>query len=287
MPCSGGRGSAERVARNRWSFDHAMVRPLSRPYASLARFRAGGWYAQERSRITGETEGSLTLDHVQRVLFDDSLSSASAGVRLAGALTATFTGIRGEAGKMSAPFSPRPVHDALGNCVVYAAGDGYDLRVLRRDGTPVAWIRNPWPTQRVSPEMRDAWVEARLAVVPEQARPSMRRVLARVPAPEHLPAYRDLVVDALGYVWGQTYTPPDGPGRAWIVFRPDGSVLGSLEMPRALEILDVGENAVVGLWTADSGEEVVGVYELRRGDEPPADGLCGAGRGTSRGRSRE
>ena len=251
------------------------VKPLARTFASVGRFEDGRWYALEEGRLWGGRRGTLTQDSVRLVFFDEMLRNPRVGAIVPGLVTASFTGVRGEDGKMMAPFSPRPVVHEYGDCLFLSSGADFDISVHRSDGRLVGIVRNQWDMSAVDSDAVDSWIRARVDRVPEEARPIMERVLSRVPRPNHIPPFSDLVVDALGYIWLQQYAPPDGPSKKWVVFLPDGTPYGRMEMPELLQVYEVGRDYLVGKWTTPGGEEAIGVFPLHREETAdPVRSIC-------------
>jgi hypothetical protein len=71
-------------------------------------------------------------------------------------------------------------------------------------------------------------------------------------------------VDHLGWYWAERFRPgPDDPSR-WLVFDPDGRARGVVELPRDLEVHDIGENWILGLRIGEDGVETVRRHRLDR-----------------------
>ena len=87
-----------------------------------------------------------------------------------------------------------------------------------------------------------------------------------IPLPETLPAFDRVVADAVNHLWVLEYRVPGSgaPPRLWTVFDPEGRVLGQVETPPGLSVLEIGADYILGLATAELGVQQVQVWPLRR-----------------------
>ena len=86
------------------------------------------------------------------------------------------------------------------------------------------------------------------------------------PGPDTLPAFDDVIDDALGDTWIQTFRSPadTGPER-WIVLGPEGAARGTVLLPSGIDVYEIGEDWILGRWTDDFDVEHVRVWGLDRG----------------------
>ena len=241
------------------------IRPPSRTFADLGRFADGRWYALEDGRVVGGRIGTLNQDSVALVFFGSGVDDPVPAATLPGTYGATFSGIRGETGKLVAPFSSFPLLASHGDRLFVSSGGSFDILIFRSSGELAGFVRNPWQRISVTTEHQDSWVDARLERVPDEVRPAMRVVLSKVPRPDQLPASNSMIVDALGHLWVQRYEAPDGPSKEWVIFRPEGTLLGTLELPTILQVFDVGADYILGKLDDANGEEILALYPLDRG----------------------
>jgi hypothetical protein len=82
--------------------------------------------------------------------------------------------------------------------------------------------------------------------------------------PEVVPAFQDLRVDHLGWYWANLFQPDEGGPSEWLVFDPEGRAQGIIELPRELEVHDIGEDYILGRWTDQLGVEYVRRHALDR-----------------------
>ena len=93
-----------------------------------------------------------------------------------------------------------------------------------------------------------------------------------MPVPETLPAFDTIMADALDYLWVGEYPlprrdvrgPRGVPHALWLVFDPDGRVLGFVETPPGLVVYEIGGDHVLGKVIGDLEVEYVQVWPLRR-----------------------
>jgi hypothetical protein len=108
-------------------------------------------------------------------------------------------------------------------------------------------------------------VEARLLARYPDPTPEQRRNFASIPVMDRFPAYSSMRADVDGNLWVEEYRRPTatGPGR-WLVFDPDGALLARVELPPALEILEIGRDYLLGMHPGEDDLERVVLYSLRR-----------------------
>ena len=94
-----------------------------------------------------------------------------------------------------------------------------------------------------------------------------------MPLPKTLPAFETIMADALDYLWVREYPlpgrdvrwPRETPHTRWLVFDPEGRVLGFVETPRGLVIYEIGADYILGRRVGDLEVQYVEVWPLRRG----------------------
>lgn len=161
----------------------------------------------------------------------------------------------------------------------HAVGDG---RFYRGDGQVEIRYHTGAGTQGVIPlgrerkpvteEERRAWIDERMAGLPESSTAADRRearaLYDGVLLPERKPAHGHLVVDDSGYLWVQEYRhlreyALPGP-RQWTVIGPDGHHVTDLMLPD-MEVQHIDEDFIVGWRLGDLDIEEVVVHRLNRG----------------------
>lgn len=167
------------------------------------------------------------------------------------------------------PFS-RSLHEASwGESVILTPDDHYEIRV--HDGTTGALahiIRREYANRAPTREEVDQAIDdalGRTSLTGDQLEWT-REGYKGMPLVEHFPAFRTLLTDELDHLWVREATLPgmDRPAPLWTVFDPDGRVLGFVETPEGLTILEIGAEYILGHATDDLGVESVQVWPLVR-----------------------
>lgn len=124
-------------------------------------------------------------------------------------------------------------------------------------------VRVPAYDLRLSPQEIQ---RERDALVGASPHPVVQRIVANLPRPVTRPAYAQLVVDVTGAVWTAGFRArSDTVGLTpWQVFGPDGEWLGATELPRRLQVFEIGHDYVLGVQLDSLDVEHVQVLRLRR-----------------------
>lgn len=155
-------------------------------------------------------------------------------------------------------FAAGPDHLHIGT------GDRYEIRTYSRAGDLVRLTRLDQPLEAVTDVQREAELERRLENAPEPARPGLRSRWPELPIPDRMPAYHKLEVDARGNLWVQEYRTEDGPQR-WTVFDGEGRALGRIDLPKGLDVQEIGEDYVLAIALDEMEIEHVVLHRLDRG----------------------
>ena len=167
------------------------------------------------------------------------------------------------------PFSRYLVEGAWGDLVIISPNDDYEIRAYDAANGSLARIVRREHTHRV-PTMAEATqlFEENLArsSVPEQVVNVLREAFPNVPLVDRFPAFDGILVDGLDHLWVHEarLTGTELPAPLWTVFDPEGRVLGLVETPDGLTILEIGADYILGRTTDDLGVESVQVRELER-----------------------
>jgi hypothetical protein len=156
---------------------------------------------------------------------------------------------------------------ALGNGRVYVAtGDRYEIAVFDFAGKPLTPIREDRPPQATSKADIDFFKEREFSMMPAARRELAERAFDDLPLPKTLPSYAVLVVDARGHVWAQDYPRGAAATATWNVYDAAGKRVASVELPRNLEVYEIGTDYVLGRFLdPDESIPLVRIYRLRRG----------------------
>ncbi len=167
------------------------------------------------------------------------------------------------------PFSRYLVDGAWGDLVVISPNDDYEVRAYdAADGSLARIVRREHahraPTMAEATQLFEENLTS--SSVPEQAANAFREAFPNVPLVERFPAFDGILVDGLDHLWVREarLTGTELPAPLWTVFDPEGRVLGFVETPAGLTILEIGADYILGRTTDDLGVESVQVRELER-----------------------
>jgi hypothetical protein len=94
----------------------------------------------------------------------------------------------------------------------------------------------------------------------------IERMLADMRFRAAIPAHAQrMYADALGNLWLQAYQLPghDGPS-TWLVFDTDGQWLGTVDMPAAFTVNEIGPDYVLGVARDSLDVQYVRMYRLEK-----------------------
>jgi hypothetical protein len=188
----------------------------------------------------------------------------------------------GQAGMYPQRFAPYgfvaagPAHAYLG------WNEAHELRVVDADGTPARVQRWAGTLHPVTEEQRAIYrVEAvpltnsRGDPLPAEAREMYRSIADGMVFPPYHGTFRELLVDAEGYVWTWRIDPRTWGTEAeraaavaappvWDVFDPDGVWLDVVETPAGLTVTSIGRDHVAGVARNALGVERAQLHRLVR-----------------------
>ena len=164
------------------------------------------------------------------------------------------------------PFTPMTMVAVHDDKVFVGTSDTYEIQVYALDGTLGRLIRKDHTPVKVTEEMQQSFrerLESALSGNP-QAAPFIE-LYDDIPYPETTPAYSQIRVDELGYLWVQQYPEDDDDPMVWSVFDPEGEFLGTVNMPPRFVVSQIGSDYVLGMWTDDVEVQYVRMYDLTKG----------------------
>lgn len=177
----------------------------------------------------------------------------------------------GERGWRRLPFGRWTVAAVHGGRFYISDTGDYEIRVHGESGELRSLIRRDFEPPALTEATLDGWLDrlferAREAGASEEILDRERRFLyEEMDYPERLPALKQLVTDDVGHLWVQRYgTSPMIGSKVWDAFDPSGRWLGPVEMPRSMEVLEIGEDHVLGMWRDELDVEHVVMYALER-----------------------
>jgi len=181
------------------------------------------------------------------------------------------TGPRGGWERRGRPFGHRTALAAGGDRFYVADNATYEIRVYSATGQLLQLIRKATASVPIEPADIQAFEDSVLAVSDSRQRVQMNRLFAALPPPPPVyPAFApEIHVDDESNVWVRETPRPDHQGWEWSVFSAAGAFLGTVNLPRGAQILDIGAEYILCLEHDELDVEYVRKYRLRRGSEAP------------------
>jgi hypothetical protein len=85
-----------------------------------------------------------------------------------------------------------------------------------------------------------------------------------IPVPDVLPTFESLLVDDEGWLWAKVYEFDPVRRPAWVVFDASGRAHGSIETPVSLQIHQIANDFMLGVWTDELDVQHVRRYRVNR-----------------------
>jgi hypothetical protein len=196
------------------------------------------------------------------VLFTPDSSSERTIGEYAG--TTYFYSKRGEY-FIDVPLAPRTLA-AAGSTWLYVMDTdkpvvhAVSLAGAERRAIPVTIQRQP-----LAPGAFDRAVDERLATIPvAETRRIVAPIRSELPEAEELPYVDAVVTGPRDVVWLRSFEGDARGWRLWHAYGADGSSQGTLVLPSALEVMEIGDNSVLGVLREESGDERVVRYRFRQ-----------------------
>lgn len=146
----------------------------------------------------------------------------------------------------------------------------YAIRVFSVDGFLERVIRKRYRPLAVSAEDRAAGVNGALqeplfrAPLPDQVLAQLERQVREAPIPDTHPAFEELVVDRMGFLWVRSPSPTGAAQLRWDVFSPEGILTATVAVPAVWRVLEIGEDYLLAVSRDDYEVEYVEMYEIQR-----------------------
>jgi 6-bladed beta-propeller len=140
------------------------------------------------------------------------------------------------------------------------------VSAYRYDGSPIDSIVVARIPGRSTQQQYDAAIDQLVRVVRDSTgREANRRMYARVPMPDRLPAYRGILADPAGDLW--VVVSPFGDSVTTVdVVTPGGTPLASLSLPADVDLFEVGADYLLGERDDSTGVQHVIEWRYRRAD---------------------
>ncbi len=163
------------------------------------------------------------------------------------------------------PFRRIAVWEAWDDLAIVSQTDRYEISAYGADGSLTRIVRRDHDVRAPTEEDRDAFRAEYVEKSPDSKEFSTSLVNA-APLPQSFPAFYEIEVDALGYLWVREYDLPsqDRDRPLWTVFDPDGIVLGFVETPPGLVIYEIGADYILGKVRDELRVEYVQLWPLDR-----------------------
>ena len=185
----------------------------------------------------------------------------------------------GHTESVPAAYSRELVTAAWGDLVIASPNKPYEIRAFRADGTLARIVRRKHVPVAPTEADRQVFLEQRKAqyrtgVDASTGAPTSEAFLEETIWPflesftlaEHFPAFSTVMADGAGHLWVREYDLPqeENPVPLWTVFDLEGRVLGFVETPQGLDILQIGEDFILGRAKDEFEVEYVQVWPLER-----------------------
>ena len=185
----------------------------------------------------------------------------------------------GHTESVPAAYSRELVTAAWGDLVIASPNKPYEIRAFRADGTLARIVRRKHVPVAPTEADRQVFLEQRKAqyrtgVDASTGAPTSEAFLEETIWPflesftlaEHFPAFSTVMADGAGHLWVREYDLPqeENPVPLWTVFDLEGRVLGFVETPAGLDILQIGEDFILGRAKDEFEVEYVQVWPLER-----------------------
>ena len=154
----------------------------------------------------------------------------------------------------------------LGQRIFRGSADAMQVEELDMSGSLVRILRIPGYPLDLSDAQVAAERDARLGAFRPGSTSVFRRLAEDLPDAATRPAYAELLVDPSGAVWLELFrgeSEQDRP-RAWLVLDPEGTWLGTVEVPRRFTVMDITMETVLGVWEDELDVEHPQVLRLTR-----------------------
>jgi hypothetical protein len=161
-----------------------------------------------------------------------------------------------------------------GNELYVGSTDRYEIGAYTPDGTLQRSIRRAFANLEVTSADINAVKQEQIAGLKKSgfdpnAQARFERMYADMPVPKTMPAYGDLMVDAVGDLWVADYRRPSDHQPRWTVFDSTGQMLGAVAMPERFTPYDIGADYVLGVWKDELDVQYVREFGL---EKPAASG---------------
>ncbi|MEX2285159.1 MAG: hypothetical protein WEE89_21915 [Gemmatimonadota bacterium] len=167
---------------------------------------------------------------------------------------------------LTAPFAKTTTVVTAGNDLVVGTQDAAEVRIYNGEGDLRRIVRTGLPTQRVTPELIDAYMKRRLDRVPAERQQAMRESQLAILTAEVVPPYGALALDRSGNLWLQDF-PGLADDQRWTIFDAGGARVARMVLPRQFTPYDIGDDWILGRELDELDVEHVRLYAIHRSNE--------------------
>jgi hypothetical protein len=160
---------------------------------------------------------------------------------------------------MLSPFQQQNLAAAGPNGLILEGHPRFELRQFEPDGRLTAIYRVEAPPRYTPDEALELYVERHGTNAA-----SAKEAYGLMGLPEVVPAFQALLVDRLGWTWAELFRADEGEPSAWLVLDERGRARGVVELPKELEVHEIGEDYILGRWIDELGVEYVRRHVLER-----------------------
>lgn len=184
------------------------------------------------------------------------IDSSAVDTVTAGGTQQYYVGQRG--GYSDLPLGRTVLASAGGSRIHMCTGHDGACQVFSLEGKRLGRFVLSLPQRRVSAHDWSLAIAARIALEPlPETRRIVEGVLREVPKPDQFPLLDAVVTDLQGNLWVRTFDNYKTPAATWLVVQTDGRVVAAVAMPRAVQVLEIGRDYLLGLTRDSEGVERV------------------------------
>lgn len=148
--------------------------------------------------------------------------------------------------------------------IVVVDNERFQFDVIDTTGRMVRRVRRAITNHPVRPSHMQAYIRERLNAARPEFRESLRADLESRQHASTFPALdARLVVDVADRLWVGEYRRPGDREQVWWIFTVDGRMVGRVNVPVNLTIMDAGTDWVLGTWRGQDDVLTVRLYDLR------------------------
>jgi hypothetical protein len=168
---------------------------------------------------------------------------------------------------MTPSFGREQITAVTENRIILGSNKVFQVEVYAPDGALERIIRVEQPPRPVTDEMLEALARERSEreAAANRDDPLLRRAHQELPHAATVPFYSRALGDDAGNLWLREYDVPEGPEPGWMIFDPEGRLLGTVTLPADFTPSHIGEDFVLGVWRDELDVERVRMYGLEKG----------------------